>query len=118
MDIATEDKPIHIREVCKQFRQPNGKPRSLNTVIRWIIHGTKVRGSKELIRLEAKRVGGSWYTTEDAIRKFSESLTRLELESSPMAKKQFSPSKQTLKAKRNRERNRQLKKQKLRSMGL
>lgn len=105
------EKEIHIQKVCKRFAKANGKPRSLNTVIRWIVHGVKVRGHDKLIRLEGRRVGGSWYTTEEAIERFSQSLTNIE-----MSLAQVSNQKpETLRQKRSRERARKIRKQKVKA---
>lgn len=47
----------------------SGRPLHVSTVYRWILRG--VRG----IRLEAIRIGGTTYTTVEAIQRFSDRLT-------------------------------------------
>ena len=46
-----------------------GRPLNLSTVFRWVTEGT--RG----VKLEAVRLGGRWYTTEEALQRFAERLT-------------------------------------------
>jgi hypothetical protein len=74
IDAATDDL-ISINEVCKKFPGKSGKPRALNTVIRWIVVGSISRHGSAPVKLAALRVGGNWYTTHEAIREFSNSLT-------------------------------------------
>lgn len=63
---------IHINEVARRFPQPSGKPRSTATVIRWHLSGVRSRG--RIVKLGATRVGGAYYTTEEAIQRFIDTL--------------------------------------------
>jgi len=47
----------------------NGRPTHVSTVFRWIQRG--VRG----VRLEAVRIGGSMYTSREALQRFVDRLT-------------------------------------------
>lgn len=61
---------LHICEVAKQFPQPNRKPRSLATVMRWILTGVRIKTTGEFIKLAAFRAGSSWYTTQADVDEF------------------------------------------------
>jgi hypothetical protein len=78
-DKTSGDELIHVREVAKRFRQPNGKPRQIVTVIRWILNGVKIKGTNEVVKLKAQRMGNAWYTTERAVEDFSQKLTEASL---------------------------------------
>jgi hypothetical protein len=49
----------------------NGRPINVSTIFRWINPG--VRG----VRLEVVRIGGSVYTSREALKRFAEALTSL-----------------------------------------
>jgi hypothetical protein len=74
IDVANDDL-VGLEVVAKRFRGANGKPKTLKTVIGWVQIGVKGSHSGDSVRLEAKRVGGTWYTTEDAIRQFADATT-------------------------------------------
>ena len=50
-----------------------GRPTHLSTVYRWISRG--VRGVAGVVKLEGVRIGGSWYTSREALQRFAEALT-------------------------------------------
>ena len=50
-----------------------GRPTHPSTVYRWISRG--VRGAAGVVRLEGVRIGGSWYTSREALQRFAEALT-------------------------------------------
>ena len=64
---------IHIHQIAQRFPGTNGKARCASTVVRWILHGCRSGG--RTIKLTGFRVGGSWYTTEEAVDKFERALT-------------------------------------------
>lgn len=68
IDIASEQL-LTIREAA-MFRPPsrNGRPTHVTTVHRWIKTG--VRG----VRLEAIPIGGSLYTSKEALQRFADRL--------------------------------------------
>lgn len=69
---------IPLRAAAREL--PSGRPgKSVHaaTVFRWIAKGT--RG----VRLEACRVGGTWYTSREALRRFSAALTARSLSGVP-----------------------------------
>jgi len=61
---------VPLRSVPKLLpKRPNGKRVHISAVYRWIQRG--VRG----VRLESTRVGGTTYTSEEALQRFSERLS-------------------------------------------
>ena len=62
---------IPLKEAIKTLPKTNGRPVDLHTVNRWIRKG--IGGTK----LQAKRVGGRWYTSPEWI----EEIVRLRTES-------------------------------------
>jgi Protein of unknown function (DUF1580) len=50
-----------------------GRPVNVSTLFRWVTKGT--RG----VRLEALRLGGQWFTSEEALRRFAARLTERSL---------------------------------------
>ncbi len=74
INIVTDDL-IALERLVTIFPNKQGKPRSIKSILRWVIVGVKGAHKREPVRLEAKRVGGSWFTTEDAIRRFSNQTT-------------------------------------------
>ena len=69
IDIAKE--PLLTMAQAARLRPlgRNGRPTHPSTVYRWISHG--LRG----IRLEAIRLGGTTYTSREALQRFADSLT-------------------------------------------
>ncbi len=58
---------IPLREVPRRLpRRPNGRPLHISAVYRWVQRG--VRG----VRLEAIRIGGTTYTSVEALQRFAE----------------------------------------------
>lgn len=68
IDIAKADELIPLAEVAKRYLGRKGRPYTVQGIHRWAKIG--VRG----IRLEVAPVGCKLYTTEEALRRFSESL--------------------------------------------
>ena len=52
----------------------SNKTLNVSTVLRWILDGVKSR-SGERIKLEAKRVGKRWLTSNEALNRLSEALS-------------------------------------------
>jgi hypothetical protein len=52
----------------------SGNRRHLSTLLRWITKGAKAPDGS-IIRLEARRLGGRWLTSREALQRFSDSLT-------------------------------------------
>jgi len=50
-----------------------GRPTHPSTVYRWISRGA--RGAAGVVKLEGVRIGGSWYTSREALQRFAEALT-------------------------------------------
>lgn len=70
IDISTEHL-ISIREVpCRLPPRPNGKRVHISAVYRWILRG--VHG----VRLESIRIGGTTYTSTEALQRFADQLGR------------------------------------------
>ena len=69
IDVASENL-VPLRDVprCLPLR-PNGKRLHISAVYRWTLRG--IRG----IVLETVRIGGTTYTSREAIQRFSERLT-------------------------------------------
>jgi hypothetical protein len=80
LDFTTEQ-PIPLATVCSLYpgrnpgRHPGRKDQlSFSTVWRWVLRG--VRGADgEVVRLEAARVGGRWFTSREALARFTDYLT-------------------------------------------
>jgi len=72
IDIANEHL-IPVRDVPRRLpRRPNGKTVHISAVYRWIQRG--VRG----VRLEAIRIGGTAYTSEEALQRFGERQSQVD----------------------------------------
>ena len=68
IDLATEHL-IAIRDVPRHLPpRPTGRRVHISAVYRWILHG--VRG----VRLESITIGGTTYTSMEALQRFAESL--------------------------------------------
>jgi hypothetical protein len=64
------EKLLPLAEAAKQVPpNRNGRPVHVSTLVRWIHHG--VGG----VRLEARRLGGRWVTTLEALDRFSQAQT-------------------------------------------
>lgn len=69
IDLSTETL-IPLRDVPRQLPvRPHGKRLHISGVYRWVLRG--VRG----VVLESVKVGGSTYTSREALQRFSERLT-------------------------------------------
>jgi len=65
----------------------HGKPKatSVSCVLRWILRGVKVKGAPGgRVHLEAQRVGGRWFTSEEALDRFIARLTPTSPETHPL----------------------------------
>ena len=70
IDLATE-KLVALRDVPRQLPpRPTGRRLHISAVYRWIQHG--VRGN----RLECIRIGGTTYTSVEALQRFADGLSR------------------------------------------
>jgi hypothetical protein len=71
IDLATEDL-IPISQVPERLpRRPNGRKIHISCVYRWMLHG--LQGGR--IRLETIKVGGSTFSSTQAIQRFADALT-------------------------------------------
>ena len=69
IDVATESL-VPLREVPRCLPpRPNGKRLHVSAVYRWTLRGIKG------VVLETVRIGGTTYTSREAIQRFSERLT-------------------------------------------
>jgi hypothetical protein len=74
IDFETEP-PINLATAARQIPPArNGKKTHVGTILRWIMSGAK-RPDGEKVRLEAIRVGGRWFTSHEALKRFAEALT-------------------------------------------
>ncbi len=70
IDLATENL-IPLREVPRHLPpRPNGKRLHISAVYRWTLRGIKG------VVLESIRIGGTTYTSQEAIQRSSERLTK------------------------------------------
>jgi hypothetical protein len=51
----------------------NGRPVHVSTLLRWILRGVSTLAGP--VRLEALRAGGRWFTSAEALRRFSQRVT-------------------------------------------
>lgn len=78
IDTATEDL-VALRNVPRCLPpRPNGKRLHISAVYRWTLRG--IRG----VVLESIRVGGTTYTSREALQRFSERLTGVAPAESPV----------------------------------
>lgn len=70
IDISKAEELIPLAEVAKRFMGHKGRPYTIQGIHRWAKIG--VRG----IRLEVAPVGCKLYTTEEALRQFSEAIAK------------------------------------------
>ena len=73
IDISTEQL-LTLSQAARV--RPHGRlsrPTHPSTVYRWISRG--VRGAAGVVKLEGVRIGGSWYTSREALQRFAEALT-------------------------------------------
>ena len=81
---------IPIRDVpCRLPPRKSGRRVHISAVYRWIKHG--VRGG---IRLEAVKIGGSAYTSKEALQRFIEQLSESMTSPAPSARAASSRQKQ------------------------
>jgi hypothetical protein len=52
----------------------NGRKTHVSTILRWILTGAKGPDGRR-VRLEARRIGGRWFTSREALERFSCALT-------------------------------------------
>jgi hypothetical protein len=72
---STKEHLLSLAEATKLIPAArDGKRTHTSTLLRWIVRGTQSPEGK-LVRLEAVRFGSRWFTTAEAIRRFSERLT-------------------------------------------
>jgi hypothetical protein len=64
----TKDKLISLKDAAKLFPKPGGGHIHSKTVKNWITHGYQG------VKLEGAQVGSKFYTTSEALRRFSEQL--------------------------------------------
>ena len=68
----TREQPITFKRLVRELSERSGdRPLHKSTPMRW--HARGLRG----IKLEAVRIGGTWYTTLEAFARFSQRLTAL-----------------------------------------
>ena len=68
----TREQPITFKRLVRELSERSGdRPLHKSTPMRW--HARGLRG----IKLEAVRIGGTWYTSLEAFGRFSERLTAL-----------------------------------------
>jgi hypothetical protein len=65
-------------------RRRRGRPVSPATLWRWYKHGIKAR-SGETVRLQVWKIGGQTFTSEEALRVFSERLSTIGCYDNPVA---------------------------------
>jgi hypothetical protein len=73
----TKDKLISLKDAAKLFPKAGGGHIHSKTVKNWITHGYQG------IKLEGAQVGSKFYTTTDALRRFSEQLNERRQPESP-----------------------------------
>ena len=59
---------LTVRQVARRIPGQRGKPINISAIYRWIQRGVDGR------RLEAVRIGGRFYTSVEALERFSEPL--------------------------------------------
>jgi hypothetical protein len=74
-----QDKLMPLQDLRERFPMPSGKPRTLRSILQWVTQGLRCSHRGDFVKLEAKRVGSTWMTTEDAVHKFTEETTRRSL---------------------------------------
>lgn len=81
IDIAQEQL-ISLRDVPKHVPpRPNGKRIHLSAAYRWVMHG--IRG----VQLESIRIGGTTFTSVEALQRFAERLTQQAFPETPLTPK-------------------------------
>src|SRR5262249_17458663 len=74
LDLTTE-RPLTLEAAARLFpAAPRGRRCHLSTVLRWILTGSRAPDGSR-VKLEGARVGGRWFTTREAIKRFSVALT-------------------------------------------
>ena len=74
--IDTTLEQLHSLADATGFVPParQGKKTHLSTLLRWILSGAKAPDGT-LVRLDAVRLGGRWFTSREALQRFGEALT-------------------------------------------
>jgi hypothetical protein len=81
IDIANEQM-ISLRDVPKHVpTRPNGKRIHISAGYRWAMHG--IRG----VQLESIRIGGTTFTSVEALQRFAERLTQQAFPETPLTPK-------------------------------
>ena len=73
IDISTEQLLTLPQAARVRPHRRLGPPTHPSTVYRWISRGA--RGAAGVVQLEGVRIGGSWYTSREALQRFAEALT-------------------------------------------
>lgn len=77
--LTTHEQPMTLAAAARLFPTKNGKSVSLVSMRRWVATG--VRG----VRLGASYSGGRWWTTRDAVERFTAEVTRRRLAAATVA---------------------------------
>lgn len=72
---VVKDDLIPLEHIRHRFPMASGKKRSLQSILKWVTIGVKGSHRGSVVLLEAQRVGGTWYTTEEAVQRFSDKTT-------------------------------------------
>src|SRR5262245_30944142 len=73
IDISTEQLLTLLQAARVRPHGRLGRPTHPSTVYRWICRGA--RGVAGVVKLEGVRIGGSWYTSREALQRFADRLT-------------------------------------------
>jgi hypothetical protein len=74
MDIFTEERLGLAAAAAIVPPARNGRRTHISTILRWILQGAKAPDGQR-VRLEAARIGGRWFTSREALERFSRALT-------------------------------------------
>ncbi len=79
IDLSTEH-PLSLTAAAKRIPplRSSGRPVHPATVLRWVLHGTRLPDGSRL-RLAAVRCGGIWQTTAEALDRYLSALTQAAL---------------------------------------
>jgi hypothetical protein len=73
INLSTE-KLIPVSEAARIFPSDCGERRHPSTVIRWALNGI-IGPNGDRVKLEHVRIGRGWFTSVEAMHRFSEALT-------------------------------------------